>query len=284
MSLSTRTYNFSRNFLFVTGLIYIVNFLMDGRLAGIFSLIPSSVFTKMEFWRIFTFPFAPGTAEGIILFAVVFYFFGSKVEQLLPRGIMPAIIMLLITMQGIALNLIFWKSSVMLSGMEGIAIFSLSMFTFNHFRSRVKFLSFPSFRGSAGVLLVISCWILAKSVNFLLYGDQVIYSAAAHAGFGFISALLVHLQIKFINKYAANKKAARKINLPDPEELTLAMIANREMKKYYQQQSDDVFPDEIDYELTEDRLNEILDKISISGKESLSVDELKYLNEYSKHL
>ena len=41
---------------------------------------------------------------------------------------------------------------------------------------------------------------------------------------------------------------------------------------------------EFDGALSEDKLNEILDKISDLGKESLSREELKFLNEYSKIL
>lgn len=281
---TAKTYSFMRNFLFVTGLIYLVNFLMDGRLDGVLGLVPSAVFEKMEFWRIVTFPFSYGSFEGVMLFAVVFYFFGSKVEQLLPKGILPALLILLIAMQGIAMNLIFWNSSYSIAGMEGIAIFSLTLFTLTHYRARVKFLSFPSFRGSAAVLLIFSAWILAKAVNSLLFGNSVIYIATANIGFGFFTAMLIHFQIRFLNKMAAKRKAERKVPMPDPEELSLAMIANREMKKYYQQQSDDVFLDDFDFELTEERLNEILDKISVSGQESLTIEERKFLRQYSKNL
>ena len=51
--------------------------------------------------------------------------------------------------------------------------------------------------------------------------------------------------------------------------------------KYYPDEN--YYPDSEEV-YTEDRLNEILDKINERGKESLSPEELRYLRDYSRKL
>ena len=73
--------------------------------------------------------------------------------------------------------------------------------------------------------------------------------------------------------------------IPNPEELKLAT-----MSKLYSPHNFSSLKDEYDSieflpsELNEDRLNEILDKISEKGKNSLSIEEIKFLDDYSKLL
>ena len=72
--------------------------------------------------------------------------------------------------------------------------------------------------------------------------------------------------------------------IPDPDQLSMALISQKEKKKYYHQEQEEMNHYEFEENLSEDRLNEILEKINETGKESLSNEELRFLDEYSKNL
>jgi hypothetical protein len=72
--------------------------------------------------------------------------------------------------------------------------------------------------------------------------------------------------------------------IPEPEEYSHAYASGAEQRRFRNSEIDDYPMYEPEIDLSEDRLNEILDKINELGKESLSPDELRFLKEYSKTL
>ncbi len=64
---------YSGKILIVIGIFYTLNFMMEGKLAELFVLTPSIINENFEFWRLLTFPLAPGSVEAVLLFIFTFY-------------------------------------------------------------------------------------------------------------------------------------------------------------------------------------------------------------------
>ena len=76
----------------------------------------------------------------------------------------------------------------------------------------------------------------------------------------------------------------KNLNIPRPEELTPALISDKKLENS-EGLADLVRGEMQNYFIQdEDRLNEILDKISDYGSDSLTYDERNYLNKYSQNL
>ncbi len=91
------------------------------------------------------------------------------------------------------------------------------------------------------------------------------------------------MQVKLSKKILMKHLEKNNIEIPKPEELTLALIQQNGLKRLNRSLKEDTSSFE-DIVFTEDKLNSILDKINEYGKESLSLNEKKYLEEYSRNL
>ena len=86
-------------------------------------------------------------------------------------------------------------------------------------------------------------------------------------------------KIKIIKQFE-NKR----INLQTPpDELSYALINQAEKRNQENRRQEEPEIHNGDY-YSEDRLNEILDKMIETGRQSLSIEELRYLEDYSNFL
>lgn len=275
----------SHRILLLGSLIYIINYLFDGVVTGLFALNPSLILNEWEIWRLFSFPFSMNSLEGFLLFVFTFYIIGPKVEQYIGRFIFPFVISLLVILQGIVLTLFFWKDDIAMGGMEGLSFFVLSLYSLLYFGRKSDFSSFRSNKSRMMVSLVAFAWVTVLLVRSYMTGDtDILLTNAVSAMIGFVTGFLLFIQLKMLKKVSRNSREnIPNINIPKPEELSMAMIAQRERRKYQNEQEEQNFQ-EYDFTFTEDRLNEILDKINEQGKDSLSPYELQYLKEYSRQI
>jgi uncharacterized protein YaaR (DUF327 family) len=103
--------------------------------------------------------------------------------------------------------------------------------------------------------------------------------------FGVSSGLIVDIGIKLYNLFQGLSNPVKpKIPEISDEELMPAEISKNE-RKYQNGQAEKSHFNEMDSDdFSEDKLNQILDKINSEGKKSLTDEELNYLEEYSKRI
>lgn len=262
-----------------------LNYLFDGVIADVLAMNPDLVLKQWEFWRLVSFPFAANSLEGILLFGFTFSIVGPKVEQYIGRYIFPFVVSLLILLQGIILTLLFWKENIAMGGMEGISFFVLTLYSLLYFGNKADFSSFRPSKARMLVSLVAFAWISVLLARSYITGNmELLITSSASATIGIITGSLLFIQLRMLKRATKNKRNEfPDLDIPKPEELSMAMIAQRERRKY-QNELDDFRYHDHEFTFTEDRLNEILDKINEQGKDSLSVHELEYLKEYSRQI
>lgn len=279
--------SFSKGFLLFAAGIYSLNYFLNGAVDQLFVLQPIAVTDGMELWRLFTFVLSPGTLQGIVLFAVTFYFFAPRLEDNFVKHLFACIILLMIALQGTLSTLIFWKMPIEIKGMEGISFFVLTLFAAFNANKKIVIWRFPSVRAYVFVFLIAFGWGLLTGIHTLLAGHHILLTAVSSALIGLSGGLFVYLQmviIKNIKKRAYKENVQPAPEIPKPEELRMAIIKEKERRERSAYEDGPYFDHEYDIPLTEENLNLILDKITVYGKESLTVAEEKFLEDYAKKL
>ena len=284
---------FSKSFLIIIGIVYLLNYIYGNTFSNFLSLVPSELVRNLYLWQLLTFPFAPNGIESILFFGLVFYFVSPKLESYIEGLRYPIWLFLLIILQGCILTLVFINSKITITGLDGIAFYVLVVYSLLKPKDKIEVLNFPPMPIIAFALLISFLWFGLKLVNFSTIGNESnLLSSISSSLFGITSGLLHYLQIRFSGfSHTKNDDIStdNSIKLPSPEELSLAHSSNLRLKKLYQNKNlnfsenySDILSD--DMQENEDKLNEILDKIIISGKDSLTNFEKKFLDEYSKKL
>ncbi len=278
-------YQFSQKFVIMILFIYALDFIMDGKLSELFYLNPAQVVGDLEAWRLFTFPLAPGHIENVFLFGVTFTILGPKIESVIEGIYYPIILFLMACLLGTVITLGFWGDSLIFTGMTGLSFFVMSLFLYLNAEKKIIVLNSRPVRSFILVSLILLSWISSIVIRALLTNTVFLISELSLAGFGIISASLIYLQIYLVKRKKRGVGSEFDgLDIPDPEQLSMALISQQEQKKYNRGESDENIVQENEPVLNEDRLNQILDKINETGKESLSPEEIRFLKDYSKNL
>lgn len=279
-------YSLSQKIGILTLLLYGIDFLFDGKISSNLVLNTSLVINNFEFWRLFTFPFTYSGTESIFLFAFAFLYVSPKVETAIRNKFYHLILFLLVCLEGTIFTIIFSSQAGILAGTTGISFFILSIFVMLNLNRR-----FMIYRKKPVRLILLTSaaamiWLGAISLRAFVFDTQPAYVELASAGFGLFSAILIFTQILLLtnNRKSGKMPKPERFTVPEPEEYSHAFISGAEQRKYYNREMDDYPLYEPETDLSEDRLNEILDKINEHGKESLTKEEIRFLNEYSKSL
>lgn len=283
---------FSKNLLFFTGSIYILNYLLKGLLSEIFLFDPVAITKDFEYWRFLTYPFSTGTMEGVLLFALSFYVISTKLEEVFKKSYYPLLLLLLITLQSIVFTLVYIFTGIQInvSGMEGISLFVLTLFVLLRPNEKVAFLNFPILSTTVFSLMLFFVWAGLKYYNITINNEPETASAIAVSIYGIGGAVIMFLQIRalqiLIRRRIKEKKSEAKV-LKQEEEPSYAFMSQNKLKNYYQESDSN---DEYDIVLSdnpeenEQILNGILDKINNFGSDAISNPEKRFLEEYSKSL
>lgn len=294
MSNRKRLYYFSHFVLIIVLGVYLLDIIMGGRLSSLFVLKPTLVIENSQYWRLFTFPLAYDSIEGIIFFIITFFIFAPKLEDIFQNWLYPLILSLIIFSQGTLLTLIYWKSDTMLHGLVGVSFFVLTIFSFVNIKKRlVIFQKYYIHTITFTVIIAVTWFLLVFVHSAILKSYSLITEGIYSAIFGLSSGFIVFLQSKYTKNIIHNNKGNVKkkgdLLVPSPEELSLAVIANNELKKVNKQLNEDLIAN-VEQESTfdilsqEEKLNQILDKINEKGKDFLTPEEKQFLDDYSKEI
>ncbi len=281
---------FSRLFLLIVGVIYFINLIYASVLPEMLSLVPSQALDKLQIWKLLTFPFTYGTLEAVLLFAVTFYFISPRLEEIIDNLRYPSWLFLLSILHGCSMTLIFWRSDVVIAGMEGVSFFVLTLFMFLKPKSMVEFMKFPPLSTILFTLAIVFLWFGIKIIGVTSGTNTQFIPQFSSAVFGITMGAMIYLQIRLANKREVTKFTSSYPNRTLlPHEEMMATLSNLKLKKQYRNLETDT-EDELypllseDPSENEDTLNEILDKIIDLGNASLTPAEKKFLEDYSRQL
>lgn len=279
-------YSWSQKIGIVTLLLYGIDFLFDGKISQSLALDTSHVVNNFEFWRLFSFPFAHSGTEGIFLFAFAFLYISPKVESAIRNKYYHLILFLLICLQGTVFTIIFNGQGAILAGTTGISFFIMSIFILLNLNRRFMIYRKKPVRIILMITAAALLWLSAIGLRSMVFNAELQYVELASALFGFFASVLIFSQLLLLSngKMIKRKTKQERFTVPEPEEYSHAYIAGAEQRKYYNREMDDYPLYEPETDLSEDRLNEILDKMNDVGKDSLTTEEIRFLKEYSKSL
>lgn len=271
--------------------VYFVNFFSNNRIADWLVLNPKALIENYQVWRLFSFTFAPGSTEAVLLFAGVFYFISPKLEKILNTKIYPILLFLVVFLQGIVTSLLFWNTNVQVAGAEGLAFFVLTHTTLLRPNDRVY--NMLGVKNVSFALTILLIWVAFKAGSISNLGVYNQAPSLLAALFGITSGILIYAQIRYFQRIIDKRKSVStyKPTIPSPEELSLSLARfgsklpaeKLDETSYYRNPSVKVAITD-DPDLNEELLNDILDKINENGKASLTPSEIKFLNDYSNRL
>ncbi len=264
---------------------YLVDILLNFKISQDFGLIPSKVFEYNELFRIITYPLSFFTIESAILFLftilLLFPFYEIKFR-------LPVLISLffgLVLLQGLLFTSFFGGSDIILKGTDGISFFLITFFILTNFNIKQLKLNPKLFHINTFILLISISWLVTVYLHSKFADFDLLTTSVFSMIFGVSSGLIVDIGIKLYNLFQGLSNPV-KPKLPEisAEELMPAEISKNE-RKYHNGQTEKSHFNEMDSDyFSEDKLNQILDKINSEGKKSLTDEELNYLEEYSKRI
>ena len=290
-TLKNKTFPVSIVLILLVIIVNIFNIGFNGLLFAMLSLDLKQIILNAEYWRLLSYPFVFNTWESGILFSIVFSISLPNLENFLGRSLY-VILLLFSILFALLLTIIFISNPIIFGGLEGISFFILTLSWLLKFRNKL-FTNKPIYFFTEVLSLFV--WLCFKSFVLITSGVMTVLPSIVISILGIGSAFLVYLQINHIIKKNVRKSKeiqAKKNKIQADsilEEISIAMYANEKFRSLIS--SNEILPKETQNTISlnddfhnEEILNNILDKINIHGKDSLTKEEVLFLEEYSKSL
>lgn len=285
MNLGIEYRNTSKSILLFVLIVYVLDFITGNKLSDIFILNTSDILAYQDLWKIITYPLKYNSSASLLLFTFVFLFLSSNLENFYKFSVVPIFYLLITASHGVLISLFnITETTSFISGTDGVAFFVLVLHYLLFKNYRFYVFNFELILTKYIMLTIIGTWAFLQGLNYFLYSSSEVFNSFLLAGLGISNALIVYYQMYFIKKYNDKKYKRRIIDKVDEEEPSLEMISASKLKMTENKRVDDVNLISSDPIENEERMNNILEKITDSGYSSLSESEQKFLEEYSKNI
>lgn len=270
---------------------HILIYFLDSRIGQFLGLNPQRVINDIEIWRIFTYPFVSLSIAEIILFTFAYLFIAPKIEYyIISKPILILSFVSLIPLQGILSTLLFARENIYLFGTEALSFAVITLYFLIFYRIVSQYRDTP-FRLLVQTALIVFFWIMAASLDAYVYQRPSLINSFGFALSGVTTGIICFYFAKPIVKkiietriedYTAFQK---KYFQQEENKIQNIHQSNIDVKEVQNFLTSNLLPDEDrEFEMSEERLNQILDKINERGKDALSSEEIKFLECYSKYL
>lgn len=261
---------------------------IDKTIISSLSLDIASIINHFEIWRIVSFAFVPHSLESALLFSFAFWVLGPLLEDRFKTDKFAALVIIFALLQGTVFSLIFWNSSHLIVGGDGLSLFVISLYMFSELTNKTSNFSLKSLKSLPFVLLITVVWFSSVIIHETFVPTFSFLVPMISGSFGIITAAFVFMQLKLaLNFLKVNTSVSEHITQPQEQQI---LQSNSIMKtkpvfhSEYNEEHDDMSDYDSDSYYSEEKLNRILDKMNEYGKNSLTPDELLYLKEYSEYL
>lgn len=271
-------------------LTHIVFYFVDKEITFYFALNPQRVINDIEIWRLFTYPILSLSIAEVVLFLFAFWLIAPKIEYyILSKSILVLSFVVYIPLQGILSTLLFARENVYMVGTEGLSFAVITLYFLIFYRIVYQYQD-VSLRLLIQTALVVFFWIMAASLDAYIYQRPTLINSFGFAVSGVILGIISYYFAKPIVKELMEirideYKRFRQVFL-EPIEKYQSEIGNSNSNN---NEVDDLISLELGNqdqpsEISEERLNKILDKMNEQGKDSLTIEEIKFLENYSRFL
>lgn len=288
----------SHRILLFLGILYFVNVALRGLLTQWLALVPFSGTTGTtlglvmngQYWRFFTYPLASSGFWEMLSTSAVLYFFAPEVERIISARRLMLVLGIFIIVHALVFAPLLMFTKATLAGTSAIALFVLTMYVYLYPSGEVSLFGIIPLRATMLLCLMFVVAIASSVMSFSL-NPAAIAHTFANEGFGiFFGFLFSHLYFGrlssggfvLLKRQPKQQQAPRRrTTTPSTASIgrTIAQAQESEREAMATHPEDDEFAP-----LDEDRLNEILDKISEKGQASLTASEQKFLKDYATRL
>jgi membrane associated rhomboid family serine protease len=264
-----------------------------GLFVSLLALDPVLALGEFEIWRLMTYPLAVEGFGSVLVASFIFYFFAPEVEQMLGVKRFLTAIGAFVALHGLIFASLFASSSLVLNGPDMVALVILSIFTYVYPKSIVNIFGIFTLESRVLARIVIGLAIIPDIIIGIQAPEKLLETFATDVfsvvtGFAFAHAMF--------NKYSTplfdtskdrtsdkSFEGSYKGSMFSPDESDIVehepvsyRRSSRFMKKVTKPKKEEKTPEE--------RLNDVLDKISAFGKSSLTQEEQEFLKQYSEKL
>lgn len=269
----------------VFGSFYLVDVLLNLKISQDFALISAKTFAENELWRILSYPFTFFTLESALLFLFTILLIFPFFELRFRKPIIFVIFISLILIQGLLFSAFFNENDQILKGTDGISIFIITFFLVNNFNFKKITINKKLFHINAFIFLIAISWAVTIYLHSKFVDFDLLTPSIFSMVYGISSGLILDLGIKIHKLIKVMMNPVKPlISVNSVEELMPAEISKADRKHHKSQtEKNHYYEFDNDY-FSEDKLNQILDKINTEGEKSLTDEEINYLKEYSRRL
>jgi membrane associated rhomboid family serine protease len=281
----------SHRILLTLGVLYFVNIALRGMLTQWLALMPFSSVGAGQYWRFISYPLATSGFWEMLSTSAVFYFFAPEVERIISARRLLLVLGIFIVVHAVVFAPLLMFTKTTLAGTSAISLFVLTMYVYLYPSGEVSLFGIIPMRATMLLCLMFVVAIASSVMSFSL-NPAAIAHAFANEGFGiFFGFLFSHLYygrlssggFALLKRQPKQQAPTRRASTPSP-----ASVTGRTSIAQTQETERRIMPSHADDDelapLDEDRLNEILDKISAKGQASLTGEEQKFLKDYATRL
>jgi membrane associated rhomboid family serine protease len=291
-----KTFQFStvsQRILLVISLGYLAHILTNGLSTSWLQLLTATLLK--EPWRVFTYPLGVTNGFEMFSFGFTFYFLSTYLERIFSSKKIIILFSSLLIAQAFIHYTFFHNPNIPLHGVTVFTSFTLAVISFTFPRIPVPIFGFFSLRllHLSGILLAISLipHLLSLMTNI---SSSILFQILTQHGLSLLSGVFVAFYTSY--KRLALSVVSNQQYIQEqpytPTKFQVFQETSQEesvfVSRYQLANSSErtAHPEEVTVDFVDDesRLNQILDKISIQGKDSLSEIEVKFLEDYSKKL
>jgi membrane associated rhomboid family serine protease len=272
--------------LVVITLISIADFSSNEVVKQYLALNPKLIIEKYEFWRIITYSLISNSLESYVFLFIAFFYFAPKLENIFGTKVFSLSLLLVAGLFGLISNVVFFKQNLVIATVDQLSLYTFALFSFLNYKRRINFFDKFSFPLSYLSTAFIVTWIISKSWNIAIFGGNYLNEVVFPVSFTLFLTTSMYIRLLLMDKSSFKKQKVRNDFVEkEIEEYAPALIEKDELRRYMKKIEEDItYANYKKNELSEDNLNEILDKIIEKGQSSLSSSEKEFLTKYSEHL
>ena len=276
--------------LLLCGLGFLLDVALPYDLMQFTALYPDRFFGGYEFWRIASYPFFGIGFWKLLSASLVLYFFGPEVEHLLRTDRFLRLSAGFVLLHGIAYTLLMQGGSTPLAGPFAYALAVLAVFAYMYPTAEFSLFGIIAIRAWV-FALIFAAFSIVPGILAVITGTQplAVFIAGDMAGITF-GLLFAHFYFRKYHISLPAKFMKSRSGTPVSQSSRPVTPVVRKTRTEFSPlkgksvQSSPLYSEDHDMSLDEQRLNDILDKISEFGRASLTEEEVQFLEEYSRRL
>ena len=261
---------------------FLLNYSLDWQLVDYLGLNVDKVFLGGEIWRLILYPFADSSLHSLLLLISSLTLFSPSLEKVFKSFRFPVLLLLIVCLHGLIINLINFSLEVEASSSFAISYFILFSFIFLNINKTINtknlIINYKIIATVSIALGLLAEFIMVYAVRQTL--DFVPFEMAA---LGSLTAFAISQKISIeIKKIKERNLATKKVNYNKPVKIPIPIAEAMHSEKNKVDYNSPILSDN-SFE-NENRMNQILDLITENGINSISQDEIAFLEEYSKNI